>query len=168
MLVALANNIDRANLFLGRTTAWLTLAMAIGMTITVIQRYLFASNYVWETELILYLHAFVFLASAGYTLQSDCHVRVDIIYEHLSNKAKAVVTIMGTLFLLFPVCFCISYYAHEFIISSWYILENSREYDGMPGVYILKSFIWLFSGTLILQGISTLITNSRTLLEPDK
>lgn len=153
----LAEIIDKGNRTLGRILAWLTLGMVLMMCGNVIQRYIFQSNHIWQHELVIYMHALLFMGAAGYTLWRDEHVRVDIIYEHLSVRKKAWVNLLGSLFFLLPVCVALVYFSYGFVVSSWEILEHSREGDGLPGVFLLKSCIWLFAVTLILQGCSLII-----------
>jgi len=109
------------------------------------------------------MHAILFLAAAGYTLQEDKHVRVDVLYQSLSVRNKAIVNLVGTLIFLLPVCFAISYLSYDFILSSWKIREASAEYNGMQGVYLLKSCIWVFTFSLILQGLSNIAKSIITL-----
>jgi len=111
------------------------------------------------------MHAILFLATAGYTLLDDKHVRVDVLYQQLNKRKKAIVELVGTIIFLFPVCIAIGYFSFEFISSSWEIKESSSEYNGMPGVFVLKSFIWVFCFTLTLQGISTICKSIITLRE---
>jgi TRAP-type mannitol/chloroaromatic compound transport system permease small subunit len=54
-------------------------------------------------------------------------------------------------------CFVISYFSYDFISSSWAIKEASAEYNGMPGVFILKSFLWVFCVTLLIQAIAGIL-----------
>ncbi|MCB2081597.1 MAG: TRAP transporter small permease subunit [Rickettsiales bacterium] len=145
--------LNRINQALGKAVSWLSLVM-VGMTfVSVIQRYLFQSNAIWQQELVIYAHALMFLGAAGYTLQMDEQVRVDILYARASERYKAWVDLLGTLIFLFPFCIALSWYAYDFISQSWDIYERSREHDGLPGVYLLKTAIWVFTGSLMLQGI---------------
>jgi len=157
MMTHIETIINRINGFLGKTVSWLTLLMVLVMCISVVQRYLFQSNHIWQQELILFMHAVVFLTVAGCTLRDDGHVRVDMLYEHVSAGKKAWINLIGTVIFLFPVCGAVIYFSYSFISNSWEILERSREYDGLPVVFLLKTFIWVFAATLILQGISVII-----------
>ncbi len=159
----IAVNIDMVNLRCGRAVSWLTLAMVILMFGNVVSRYLFNVNLIWQQELVIALHAVIFLSTAGYTLLDDKHVRVDVLYHNFTEKRKAVVNLVATVIFLFPICFAISYYSYDFITSSWQILEGSPEYNGIKGIFLLKTFIWVFSASLFLQGISTILKSSITL-----
>lgn len=155
-LQKISDSIDRLNSFLGRAISWLALAMVLLMFFNVVSRYVFNLNLVWQQELVGFMHAILFLVAAGYTLLDDKHVRVDVIYQSLSEHKKAIVNLVGTIIFLLPVCIAITYFSNDFIISSWKIYESSSEYNGMKGVFLLKSCIWIFTLTLALQGVSTI------------
>lgn len=148
--------IDKSNRTFGRVIAWLALAMVLLMFFNVISRYAFNLNLIWQQELVIFMHAIVFLAAAGYTLLDDKHVRVDVFYHSYCERNKAWVNLIGTIIFIFPVCFAISYFSSDYIKSSWRILEASPEYNGMQGIFILKSFIWIFCLSVFLQGVSTI------------
>jgi TRAP-type mannitol/chloroaromatic compound transport system permease small subunit len=155
-LQKIADNIDKANLAIGRAVAWLALAMVLLMFFNVFSRYALNLNLVWQQELVGFMHAILFLSAAGYTLLRDKHVRVDVFYQSISDKGRAIVDIAGTFLFLFPVCFAMFYFSYDFVTSSWEIFEASAEYNGMPGVFALKTFIWFFAGSVALQGLSTI------------
>jgi len=75
--------IDRFNIAIGRTTAWLTLAMVIVSFVIVVIRYVFDSGFIWLQESLTWMHATVFMLGAAYTMQRDEHVRVDIFYRNM-------------------------------------------------------------------------------------
>jgi len=124
---------------------------------------MFQSNHIWAGELIQFMHAVVFLSVAGYALKDDEHVRVDLLYERFSVRKKAIVNLFGCIFLLLPVCVALFYFSYDLISSSWAIFERSRESDGLPGVFILKSFIWVFAAFLSLQSVSIVMKSLITL-----
>ena len=105
-------------------------------------------------ELVRFFYAAVFLICAAYTLAEDAHVRVDIFYSKLSDKNKYLVNLVGALIFLMPVCFVTFYYSYNYVINSWVQLEGSLEERGLHAVFIMKTFIWIFSLMLFLQGIS--------------
>lgn len=150
---------DETNNILGRIFAWLSLGIVLVTFLTVIERYLFGSSEAWQNELIRYMHAALFLGAAGYALKHDSHVRVDIFYLKFSDKGKALVNLLGCIFLLIPFILTLTIYSWSFVSASWAIAEGSREFNGLGAVYILKSFILLFCFTLLLQSIS-IICNS--------
>lgn len=137
--------------------------MVITQFSVVILRYLFNVGWITMQESILFMHALVFMLGAAYTLKHDGHVRVDIFYQKMSARGKAWVDILGTLFLLLPVCLFIISYSWEYVANSWALHESSREAGGLAGLFILKTSIVLLPTLLILQGISLLLKNLLTI-----
>jgi TRAP-type mannitol/chloroaromatic compound transport system permease small subunit len=163
MFTKIADWIDALNESIGRGVSWLTLLMALVMFVTVVLRYVFNMGWIWMQESVMFMHGFLFMLSGGYTLLADEHVRIDIFYRPMSEKKKAVVNMIGIVFLLFPTCFVIFYYGYQYVSDSWNVLEGSKEAGGLPGVFILKSAILCFAVLVGLQGISLLIRSFNTL-----
>lgn len=164
-MTKIASLFDHINHIIGRILIWLCLVLVLLMFINVIQRYFFATNHIWQTELILALHALSFLALAGYGLKYDRHIRVDIFYEKFCPSKKAWVNSVGTLFFLIPSAVGILYFSYDFIDNSWRISEASREAGGLQGIYLIKSFIALFSISLLLQSVVILSENIRKIVQ---
>lgn len=163
ILQPIIHTINSITEWTGRIFSWLSLLMVLLMFLNVVQRYLFHTGAIWQQELVGYFHAILFMAAAGYTLKHDKHVRVDVLYHRFSDQAKAIVNLLGTFVFMIPVCVCIIVLSNEFIIASWDLKEASSEYNGMPGVFILKSFIWVFAGSLLLQSVSIVAQSWLTL-----
>ena len=143
----------------GRAVAWLTIAMVVVMFSVVLLRFVLGLGWVWMQEIVNYLHAYIFMVGAAYTLRHGSHVRVDIFYRALSPKGKAWIDLLGSLLLLLPVCGFIFFASWNDVISSWQHLEPSQRTDGLSFAYILKSSMLLMPALLILQGIAMVLKN---------
>ena len=141
----------------GRLVSWLVLGMVLLTFAIVIMRYLFDTGWIALQESVSYLHSMVFLIGAAYTLKYNEHVRVDIIYSRLSDRAKAVVELLGHIFILFPVMVFIIYISWPYVEAAWQVQESSREAGGLPGVYLLKSRIPVMAVLLIIQAVSLVL-----------
>lgn len=108
-------------------------------------------------ELVLYLHATLFMVGASFTLKQDEHVRVDIFYRRFSPKTQALVNLAGTLFLLIPSCIFMFWISLDYVQASWAVFEGSREAGGLPGVFLLKTLIPIMALLLLLQGLAHLM-----------
>lgn len=164
MLRTIEKLANRINLVLGRTFAWLSLGMVMLMFINVLMRYVFHSASVWQQELVQFSFAILLLTTSGYTLFSDKHVRVDIFYQSLRKRHKAWINLVGSIVFLIPMALAIGYFSYDFILSSWQIKESSTEYNGMPGVYLLKTCLWVFTFTLLVQGTAIICKSLRHIL----
>lgn len=153
----LSHFLDALTDVFGRGLSWLAIAMVVLQGVVVFMRYVFGLSILWMQEGILYLHAIIFLCAAGYTLLHDGHVRVDIFYSGASARTKAVIDIIGVVFLLTPVCVLLLWAGWPYVASSWALFEGSMEPSGIPAMFLLKTCILLFPTTLLLQGISLVL-----------
>jgi len=156
-LASVARTIDRMSEFVGRNVAWLALVMVLIQFAVVLARYVFGVGSIAVQESIIYSHALLFLLGSSFTLLHGGHVRVDIFYADATPRSKAVIDLLGSVFLLIPVCIAIFILSWNYVSSSWEILEVSRESSGIEYVYALKTVILLFCGMMILQGCSTIL-----------
>ena len=151
--------INLINKLIGETVSWLTLFMVLITFLVVVLRYGFNIGFIWMQESVRFMYAAVFLLCAGYTLLKDKHVRVDVLYLNLSERSKAIVDLIGSVFLLLPVCFVIFYFSWSYVINSWQQMEGSIEERGLHLVFIMKTFIWLFAILVSMQSLATIINS---------
>jgi len=156
-MVGLADRIDRFNGAIGRTAAWLALAVALLQFSVVVLRYVFGVGSIWLSESIVYGHATLLMLAAAWTLKEGGHVRVDVFYEDASPRTKAWVNLFGACLLLLPFMAVLLYFSLPYVARSWAILERSRETSGIPAVFLLKTLIPLFAVMMALQGIAQAI-----------
>ncbi|MBV1875645.1 MAG: TRAP transporter small permease subunit [Cycloclasticus sp.] len=139
--------------------------MVLTMFCIVVLRYGFNIGSIAVQESITYMHGLVFMLAIAHTLRINGHVRVDILYQRWGKKGQAIVNLLGSLFLLLPVCAFIAYISWDYVSSSWSYYEGSREAGGLEGVFLLKSLIPLMAFLLFLQGLSEAMKSICTLSE---
>ena len=133
--------------------------MTILMIVIIVARYFFGIGLTGLQELVMYIHAFIFLGCAGYVHYKDEHVRVDIFYRESSDLYKKNINYFLSLIFLIPVCFVIGYYSIELIGMSWRIKEVSTEAGGLNYVYLQKTLIILFPMSLLLTYLYQLLSS---------
>jgi TRAP-type mannitol/chloroaromatic compound transport system permease small subunit len=138
---------------IGKSVAWLTLAMVLLTFVIVVLRYGFNLGWIWLQESVTYLHAMVFMLAAAWAWQTDDHVRVDIFYRERSPRQKAVVNLVGTLIFLVPFCVFLLFISWDYVAVSWSGQEGSREAGGLALVYLQKSLILALPVLLLLQAV---------------
>ena len=146
--------LDRFTDLMGRTIAWLTFAMAFLTVFIVVLRYVFNEGAIMLQELVIYMHGVVLLLGIPYALKEDRHVRVDVVYSRLTERARTMVNVAGHLICLIPVCVFIVYFSASYVASSWRVLEGSAEVGGIPGIFLLKTLIPVMATVLLLQGLA--------------
>ena len=157
--------LDRFSSVSGRLTAWLTLIMVVVTFIIVVMRYLFDAGLIWMQESVVWMHAFVFMVGAAYTLRRDEHVRVDIFYRDMNAVGRAWVDLLGVLIFLLPLCVFLAMKGWDFVAVSWALKEVSRESGGLPYplLPLLKTVLLLMPVTVALQGISLALNSFKTI-----
>ncbi|MCB1507230.1 MAG: TRAP transporter small permease subunit [Hyphomicrobiaceae bacterium] len=162
-LKGLADRIDAFHDRFGKYVAWLSFILLVVQMVVVLARYLYGAPNIlalpvimWQ-ESIIYMHGFLFMLGAAYTLRHDGHVRVDIFYREAPISRKAMVNLLGALFLLLPMCGTIWAVSWTYVASSWQILEGSRETSGLQAVFLLKTAIPIFAISMAIQGISMIL-----------
>lgn len=163
LLVRLLAAGSRVSDWTGRAVAGLTVMMVLVTFAVVVLRYGFNLGWISMQESVVYLYAANFMTGMAYTLQRDGHVRVDIFYQKLGPRGRAWVDLLGTLFLLLPMCSFILWTSWDYVAESWAVLETSSEAGGLPWVYLLKSLLLLMPVLLIIQGLAMLASCTLTL-----
>lgn len=161
LLLRIASAIDRFSQRTGSLLRWLTLAMVLVGAFNAIVRYtarftglsLSSNMYI---ELQWYLFSMVFLLGAAYALQTDSHVRVDVLYGRLSRKGQAWIDLLGTILFLIPFCVLMLWVSWPSVVNSWAVLEGSPDPGGLPR-YLIKTVVPISFLFLIGQAFSLLI-----------
>ena len=156
-LAILMRVINRFNNVVGHTFSWLAVGIFVICFWVVIERYFFGNTRLWMQDLYVWLNGAMFTAVAAFALYRNDHVRVDIFFRTASVRRKAILDLIGVCLFLLPFMYVIWIYSYSNVLRSWTGQEASANVGGMPGLYILRTFILVFAGLTTLQGISMLI-----------
>lgn len=159
---------ERITLSFGGAARWFALGLVVATAIIVIQRYVFGFASTKLAESVIYMHALLFLLASASTLLADGHVRVDIFFAKANARGKAWIDLWGTYLTLLPMSALILWSSTGYLNSAWRILERSRESDGLPFVFLLKTAIPLFAILMILQGLAMACRAALTLSGQDE
>jgi TRAP-type mannitol/chloroaromatic compound transport system permease small subunit len=166
-LLGLAGRIDRLNDWIYALIRWLTLAMIVVGAYNAIARYVtrwtgvpLSSNAYFELQ--WYMFSVIFLLGAAYALNHDAHVRVDVVYSRLSERGRAWVDVLGTLFFLIPFCVLMLVTSWPAVRNSWAVREVSPDPGGLPR-YPIKALVLVCFALLLLQALSQLVKKSAIL-----
>lgn len=173
LLAGFVRAVGTLNRLIGLIFSWLALAVVIVCFAVVVQRYLFHTTQLWMQDLYVWLSGAMFTAVAGFAMLRDDHVRVDIFYRPWPVRRKAIADLIGVCLFVIPYVVVVGLYAWPFVMRSWRIYEGSANVGGMPGLFILKSFILLFCLLIGLQGLawafrSILVLAGREELLPER
>src|SRR5262245_48852203 len=155
-LLSLSRVIDAVTAFIGRWIYWLILgAVLVSAGNATIRKLFDVSSNAW-LELQWYLFGAVFMLVAAYTLQKNEHIRIDIVSNMLSQRARNWIDIIGHVFFLLPLTILMTWELYPWVRNS----ISSGEIFGSGGRLILwaaRICIMIGFAVLFLQGISELI-----------
>ena len=148
------DRIDAISMMVGKIASWLSLVLVLVVFLDVVMRYLINTSLVFMQELEWHLFAFTFLLGACYTYFRDGHVRIDILYQKMSEKEKAWTNLLGAILFLLPGCILIIVTSVPWVYASIKVCEGSPDPGGIPMRFILKSCLPIGFGFLFLQGVA--------------
>jgi TRAP-type mannitol/chloroaromatic compound transport system permease small subunit len=143
--------------WIGRLSAVLLLVLLLNVFYDVVMRYLFNDVSIGMQELEWHLYAAIFLLGVAYTLKVDGHVRVDLVYERLSPRRRALIDIIGTVVLLWPFCLLVAGYGIGFAHEAYAIGETSGDPGGLPYRWVIKGMIPLAFCCVIISSIGFML-----------
>lgn len=151
------NFLEKISMISEYITKYFFYIMFILVILNILLRYIFNINFIFMQELVMYLHAFIFLFGISICLKENSHVRIDVFSNKLDAEVKKYIEILGTVIFIIPFCLFVLYESSPIIMRSWEMLESSGEPGGLPFIYILKSAIYVFASLLLIQALGKLV-----------
>jgi TRAP-type mannitol/chloroaromatic compound transport system permease small subunit len=141
----------------GALSAVILLLLVANVFYDVVMRYLFNDVSIAMQELEWHLFSALILFGIAYALKADAHVRVDIVYERLGPRPRALIDIVGTLLFVWPFCLLIGWYGIGFAHEAWQLGEQSGDPGGLPHRWIVKSLISVAFAMVMLSSVAFLL-----------
>jgi TRAP-type mannitol/chloroaromatic compound transport system permease small subunit len=154
--LAVSRLIDAVSQFVGKLSEYMVLLCCLISAGNALVRYSFNYSSNGWLEIQWYLFAFVVLLGAAHTLRMNEHVRVDLIYGAVSDRAKLWIDTIGLVLFLIPACIFLTWLCWPFFWVSFQQQEISANAGGLIR-WPVKLILVLGFGLLTLQGISELI-----------
>lgn len=156
-----ASLIDRLNRGIGRAAASLALIMVLIGAYNAIARYAapylgrrLTSNALVESQ--WYLFSLLFLFGAPWVLQTDDHVRVDVLYGRLGERGRCWINLLGSVLLLLPFAVFAGVTLWPYAALSLQLREMSNDPGGLAR-WPLKLAMPVAFALLFLQGLAEAI-----------
>jgi TRAP-type mannitol/chloroaromatic compound transport system permease small subunit len=152
----LAGGIDAFTDLVGRATSWLALGIALVMGANVLMRYAFSIGFIWAQELEWHIFVPICLFGMSYALLHKEHVRVDVLFQYLSDRNKHRVDVVAA-FISMAFCLIVIRLSIPYVYQSWSIGEGTANPGGIEYRYIVKSLIPIGFAIMFLQSLSEAI-----------
>jgi TRAP-type mannitol/chloroaromatic compound transport system permease small subunit len=103
-----------------------------------------------------YMFTAIVLLGGPYTLKVNEHVRVDLFYGMVSDRARIWIDIIGSVLFLLPICVILIYFTWLWFLDSFQIGEQSNNAGGLVR-WPVKLLLPVGFALMALQGISEII-----------
>jgi TRAP-type mannitol/chloroaromatic compound transport system permease small subunit len=163
MLLKLEDWIAKFSHILGNVAGLLFILLLFNVFYDVVARYVFNSVSIGMQEMEWHLYASMFLLGVSYGIATEGHVRVDVIYERLSPKRRAIIDLTGSIVLLIPFTLMVAWYGIDFTWQAYDIDEGSGDPGGLPNRWIIKGVIPFSFLAMAISGIGMMLRSINTL-----
>ena len=150
------NAIDRLSDAFGFVAKWLVMFACLISAGNATIRYLFHYSSNGWLEIQWYMFAGIVFFGASQTLRLNEHVRVDLLYGAISERARTWIDLLGGLFFLMPLCIMLIYFTWPWFVQAWVQNVTSNAAGGLPR-WPVRLMLPLGFGVLMLQGIAEII-----------
>ena len=159
------NTIDYISLKTGRVTMYLVFVMMFILILSFVTRNIINIPLIWIIEMAQFVMTGYYLLGGGYSMLTDDHVRMDLIYSKLKDKTKSLLDSLTSVFLIFYLL--VLFYGS--ISSLTYTIEtNQRLFTAWaPYVWPIKSIMTFGIGLMLLQSIAIFFKDIAKVLDKE-
>lgn len=105
------------------------------------------------SESVWYMFGGVVMLGGAWTLKMNEHVRVDLLYGAVSERARTWIDLLGGLFFLLPLCILLIWFTWPWFMQAWTQNIYSNASGGLPR-WPIRLMLPVGYGMLLLQGIA--------------
>lgn len=167
MLSRLESWINKLSDGCGALASILFVLMLFNVFYDVVSRYWFNQVSIGMQEMEWHLFAAMFLIAIPYAIRTEGNVRVDLIYEGLGTRGKAIINLFGSLILLLPFVLLVAWFGIDFSYQAFDLGEGSGDPGGLPYRWIIKAMIPLSFFMMALSGLAIVIRSLKELKQGD-
>jgi len=163
----LADRMELISVRIGQTAAWAGIAMMGVILADVILRRWFVIGSTQLQELEWHLHGVLFLFCLGFAYARGEHVRIELFRDHWSDRTKAIIEVLGGLFILLPFAFAVIKFGFDYTSLSWSYSERSATGTGLGARWLIKGAMVAGFVLLVLPVLSGMIRSVIWLVSGD-
>ena len=156
--------VSRLNGFSGELVAYWSVIAVFVYYYEVIARYVFNSPTNWAHESMFLMFGMQYLIAGGFCLRENAHVRVDVLYTHLSKRMQAALDLVTSIFF-FTFVLTLLVTGWIFFHDAFSIQEVSFTEWGIQ-YWPVKFALPLGAALLLFQGVAQLVKDITVVVHP--
>jgi len=164
-LRGLARTADAVIDAIGRVFSWLVVFVVLALFAQWPLRELVGAGHILANDFGQIAHAAVFSIGIAYALRWDGHVRLDVFYQRMPQRGRALVDLAGTLAFVVPWTIIVLWFSGATTLRSVKVLEKFPE-TWSPGYWLFKVLLIVFTVLLLLQAIGHIARDLAELIDP--
>ena len=155
----IVKSIDKFSEWTGALSAWIVIPLMLVVIYEVFLRHVLNAPTGWGYDVLWMLFSAQFLLGGAFTLLRKGHIRIDIVYGVLSEKAKLIYDIVNTLVVILPPAVLLTYAGILFAGDAWTSGEKLSTTNWFFPSGPSKSLIPIGFFLLALQCVAEVIRN---------
>ncbi|WP_119459394.1 TRAP transporter small permease subunit [Rhodospirillaceae bacterium SYSU D60014] len=156
-MTAVVRLIDRLTEGVGFAAALLLIPLVLAMCYEVFARYVLNAPTIWAYEMSYMLSGTYFLLGSGFTLKRRGHIRIDLIYAHVSSRARAMIDLAGYVLVFLPLLVVLNYYLWDYAMQSIESGERSGQSAWNPVIWPFRIMFFAGFAFLALQVVAEIL-----------
>jgi TRAP-type mannitol/chloroaromatic compound transport system permease small subunit len=147
---------DRLSTWVGKTFAWLIVALTIVVCAEVFKRYVLNAPTAWIYDVNNMMYGTLFMMCGAYTLSQDGHVRGDFLYGSMKPRTQAALDLVLYIAFFLPGISALTWAGLDYFNDSLAMREQTFNATPLP-LYPFKFVIPLAGTIVMLQGVAEII-----------
>jgi len=149
--------IDAISEWTAKVISWLAVALVFVLVFDIVERYIFGGATVWAYETGTMLGATIYVMGWAFVHRMREHIRVDVIYVHLSPRVQLIIDIIGTLLFMLPLLYVLIDTSIYYMMRAWRIDEVLAETFWYPPAGPFRTVVVVGLFLLAFQTVAHLI-----------
>lgn len=159
ILKKVLKSIDWMSEMAGSLGKWFAFLLVLVGSFDAVSRHFFNAPTIWAYDTLCMAGGVIYLLGASYDYKHDAHTRVDLLYSKLTPRVQAIVNIISSLILFFPLMIVMLKLSITWAIKAWVgneVMFNSFWY---PPAAPYRTVFALGLFLMILQALAVLVRN---------
>lgn len=152
----LLHTADQVSTWVGKTFAWLIVALMLLVVVEVFKRYALNAPTAWVFDASNMLYGTLFMMGGAYTLAHDGHVRGDFLYGSMKPRTQAGIDLALYVLFFLPGIAALTWSGWTYFQDSLAIHEQTFNAEPLP-LYPFKFMIPVAGALVLMQGVSEII-----------
>lgn len=152
----LATRVETASTWIGKTFAWLIVALTLLVCVEVVKRYILDMPTAWVFDVSNMMYGTLFMMCGAYALAHDGHVRGDFLYGSMKPRKQATLDLVLYVVFFLPGILALTWSGWIYANDALAIRETTFNATPLP-VWPFKFIIPIAGATVLVQGFSEML-----------